>query len=202
MAILSTSTEAIGREGWAALKRTGWRWLWRCALPFVLGGALLASTQTQEMDEYKVKALFLYNFAKFVEWPDDVFPSPTAPITLCVLGVDPFGTMIDEAVSHRFVGRRPLVVRRTSDMRNAAGCQILFVSASERGRVEAILNSVKGTGVLTVGETANFITAGGAIRFLLVDGSKVRFEINPHEAARQHLRISPNVLNLAKIVMR
>ena len=206
MAILNPCRNVDWRNRCVRAGRASWNRLCRQTVRLgallLLGGILSARTAAQSMDEYKVKALFLYNFAKFVEWPDEVFRGPTDSITLCVLGVDPFGAALDDAVNFRFVGRRPLVVRRISEPRRVAGCQVLFVSSSERNRLEAIFDAVRNASVLTIGESSNFISAGGAIRFLLVEGNKVRFEINPQEAISQRLRISPNVLNLAKIVRK
>ena len=206
MPIVNSSQSVDWRVWCVHASKTSWTRLGRKTVQIgallLLGGILAGRTDAQSMDEYKVKALFLYNFAKFVDWPDDVFRGPTDPITLCVLGVDPFGPALEDAVNFRFVGRRPLVVRRLSQSKHATGCQILFVSSSERHRLDAIFDAVKSASVLTIGESPNFIWSGGAIRFLLVEGNRVRFEINPQEAISQRLRISPNVLNLAKIVKK
>jgi hypothetical protein len=153
------------------------------------------------MEEYKVKALFLYNFAKFVDWPNSTFLSAVDPLSFCVIGTDPFGSALDDALGQHTIGGRPLTVRRISDPRQANTCRILFISSTERKHQLHILDSVRSCAVLTVGENEDFTSAGGVIRFVLETG-RLRFEINQEAASAQHLKISAKLLNLAKSVKK
>jgi len=160
-----------------------------------------AEQPPQMLDEYQVKAAFLYNFAKFVEWPPQVFSSAAEPISICVLGPDPFGATLRETVSGKDVSGRPFLVRPLQDVRQVAGCRILFVSSSERGVLSSILAGTKTTGVLTVGETESFLRQGGIINFK-IDGGKVRFAINLDAAQQAGIRVSSKLLSLAETVRK
>jgi len=157
-------------------------------------GSLKAS-QPETVDEYRVKAVFLYNFAKFVEWP-----SYLGSDTICigVLGDDPFGDLLNQIVDGKTVNGRGFVIRHLK-LEQARQCQIVFVSASEKRNLRSILASLKGAGVLTVGETSGFAEMGGVINFQIVE-SKVRFEVNISAADLAHIKLSSKLLSLAKIV--
>ena len=152
-------------------------------------------------DEYQVKAAFLFNFAKFVEWPADTFKAGDDPITICVWGQDPFGGALEEVVRNKTVAGRPFVVHPISNTPQAAKCQIVFVTSSERKRVRSILDDLKGRGILTVGEAEDFTANGGVINFKLKD-ARVRIEIDTGAAERAKLRISSKLLSLAEIVRK
>jgi hypothetical protein len=172
--------------------------LLHCALVFACLST--ADAQALAVDEYQVKAAFLYNFAKFVEWPAEAFKNAQDPITICVLGRDPFAGALDKAVSGKLVDGRPFVVRLQPDAVPVAGCQMAFVSASER-KFHAIVSDLKMRGTLTVGEIEGFAEDGGMINFRLEEG-RVRIDINPGAAQQQHLRISSKLLSLARIVKK
>jgi YfiR/HmsC-like len=157
--------------------------------------ALLAA---QTASEYDVKAAFLYNFTKFVDWPPDAFPD-SGSLKICVLGDDPFGGSL-RTVAGELVGNRKLTVTRTESLARPAGCQVLFISRSEQDHVRQILAAVKGSPVLTVGDTKGFADDGVIINFVL-EGSKVRFEINTDSAEQAHLKISSKLLQLAKRIV-
>jgi YfiR/HmsC-like len=148
--------------------------------------------------EYEVKAAYLYNFAKFVEWPAGAFDKPQTPYSICVLGTDPFGELLDIAAAESVQGRR-MTVRRLSDVKGIAGCHILYVAASERRKLPAVLESLGKFPTLTVGEDDDFVRAGGCMRFFLL-GDKVRFEINVQATERAHLKVSAKLLSLARVV--
>lgn len=148
--------------------------------------------------EYDVKAAFLYNFAKFVEWPPDTFKEPTAPFTVCVLGDDPFGEALEKEFSDKTVQDRPIVFEPL-DHHAPGACQVLFISASERKRVDAILQDLKGPPILTVSDIQRFVKHGGIIGFTLED-DRVRFEVNLAAAEQAGLKISSQLLKLAKNV--
>jgi YfiR/HmsC-like len=155
-----------------------------------------------ESSEYLIKAGFIYNFAKFVEWPANAFAQPDSPIVIGVLGTDPFGNTIDRIVEDKKVGTRGFVVRRykwSKELKEVKECKILFVSASEHAHIDEIVESVKGLPILTVGETPGFAERGGVIRFTL-EGNRVRFEVNVEAAHQAELNISSRLLTLAKII--
>ena len=149
--------------------------------------------------EYQVKAAFLYNFAKFVEWPADMFEGDGEALVLCVAGDDPFGGSLDGVVRGETLNGRRLVVHRTRDLSEIQECHVVFVPRSERSRQERILDSVRHRGVLTVGETDGFLTGGGIIRFVL-DQNKVRFDVNLEAAESSGLKLSSKLLRLARMV--
>jgi hypothetical protein len=170
----------------------------------LLGAAALrlcAQSTGPGFDEYQVKAAFLYNFAKFAEWPAGTFANPTDPIGICIVGQNPFGATLENMVQARKVGDRAFVVRRFPDTPPAGQCQILFIGASEWRRTRALLDAVKSPGVLTVGETDDFIALGGIIGFRL-DGPRVRLQINLQAAERARIKISSKLLSLAEIAKK
>ena len=150
--------------------------------------------QAPAPSEYQVKAAFLYNFVKFVEWPSSA-ESQAGPIALCVIGKDPFRGELHRAVDGKAVNGRPLIVRQTSDASATQSCQVLFVSLSEEGRAAGIIAAVAGWSVLTVSDIDWFSERGGMINFIM-QGQRVRFQINPDAAARAGLRISSKLLHL------
>jgi hypothetical protein len=173
------------------------------ALRFTIGvflaGWLAAGACGQVVEEYQVKAAFLYNFARFVDWPAQSFKAAGDPITICVVGENPFGGALDEATDRKTVAGRGFAIRQTAAIGPDCDCQILFISASERRRFRSILDSLKPVGILTVGEIQGFAAEGGVVNFKL-EGGKVRFEINIEAAERQQLHISSKLLSLAQIV--
>lgn len=159
----------------------------------------LASGENTTSREYQIKAAFLYNFAKFVEWPAHAFKEARPTMTLCVLGDDPFGTTLDQTVDGKTVAGKKMVVARFEGLQNLAACHLLFISSSERNRLAKTLDAVTGSNVLTIGDTERFAQQGVMINFY-VEENKVRFEINQHAAELAGLKISSKLLNLATIV--
>jgi hypothetical protein len=151
--------------------------------------------ESQPVDEYQVKAAFLLNFAKFVEWPATTFKTPGNPISICVLGTNPFGRSLEEAASGKSMDGRKFAVRQIGEMGQASGCQILFVPSQQKKGVQ----EASPPGVLIVGESEGFASCGGIIGFKL-DSGRVRLEINVEAAERRNLRISSKLLSLAQIV--
>jgi len=160
-------------------------------------GVLLTPARAESFNENEVKAAFLYNFARFVDWPADTFRSPRDPIRICILGEDPFGSTLRDLLSGKSLAGRSFAVSDISDT-DASGCQILFVAASERKRLKSILG-LKHPGTLTVGETEGFCAEGGVVNFK-VEAGRVNFEINVDAVAQANLRVSAKVLSLAQIV--
>jgi hypothetical protein len=162
-------------------------------VPYTAGSA-----QTLAPSEYHLKAVFLFNFAKFVEWPADGAVNNTGPIVIGVLGDDPFGEDLDRVIMGKTVNNRPLATRRYRSIQDVEGCHILFVSESEKKNLPVIFKQTRNSGILTVGDTENFTQQGGMINFVLED-NKVRFEINVAAALQENLKISSQLLKLARI---
>ncbi|MBI5468976.1 MAG: YfiR family protein [Deltaproteobacteria bacterium] len=162
--------------------------------------ALLASSPAcAQTPEYDVKAAFLYNFARFVEWPENSFPDQNSPIVLCIIGDDSFGDAL-EPIMEKGVAGRKLVIRRSSGVENVKGCHMAFISVSEKGRLPEMLNAFKDSSILTVSDIERFARRGGMIGFITI-GNKIRFEINTDAAGLSNLRISSKLLRLATDVL-
>ncbi len=151
-----------------------------------------------ELDEYRVKAAFIFNFAKFIEWPKEAFLDSSAPIVLSILGEDPFGAKI-KVLENKPVVERTFAVRNIQRVEDAHGGQMLFICVSEKGRLDQILRALKGSSILTISEIPNFTRLGGMIGFT-TSGDKIRFEINLAIARASKLDISSKLLKLAEIV--
>jgi hypothetical protein len=149
------------------------------------------------VDEYQVKAAFVVNFASFVEWPAAAFRGPQDAFTICVLGRDPFGHWLESLVQGKVVDGRAFAVRHVNDVPQVSGCQILFLCASERLRFRSILTDLKGSSVLPVGDTSDFIAEGGVIGMRLDEG-RIRIQIHAQGAKERNLRISAHLLSLAE----
>jgi hypothetical protein len=152
----------------------------------------------EALSEYQVKAAYLFNFLKFVEYPSESFADPLAPIVIGVVGDDPFGDALPQVVIGKTVQGRDLVIHVYRPSEDFRGAHILFISASERKRLPMILSSLRGSSVLTVADTAGFLDAGGMIQFLNENG-RVRFAINVNETGRARLKISSKLLSLARV---
>lgn len=166
----------------------------------VLAASLAGATgiAAQSSGEYDVKAAYLYNFAKFVEWPSEAFPSPDTPFAICVLGQDPFGRGLDDIIHGERVEGRPLVVRRLKGWDDAELCHILFVSTSVQEDFDQLLGGHTFRRTLTIGDVPRFLTAGGHISFFL-EGSSVRFAIDRDNVARTDLKISSKLMRVARL---
>jgi hypothetical protein len=171
---------------------------------FWFPGLLLAlcalALRGQEVSrEYQLKAIFLYRFAQFVDWPETAFPSPNSPLIIGVLGPDPFGGYLEAAVRNERIRKRRLSVQHFQRSQDARHCQILFISASESERLEKIQAELAGRSILTVGETEGFALRGGMIQFI-TERNRIRFLINLKAAKAEHLQISSKLLELAEVV--
>jgi len=151
--------------------------------------------------EYQLKAIFLFNFTQFVDWPPDTFADPNSPLTICVLGEDPFGVVLDDAVRGEMVNGRPLIVQHYRSAAEIKNCQILFLSSSEAQHMAQTLENLKGRSILTVSDADGFVRSGGIIRMATV-AHKVRLHINLDAAQAAKLTISSKLLRPAEIVNR
>lgn len=149
--------------------------------------------------EYQVKAAFLFNFAQFVDWPPSAFAEDDAPLAICVLGDDPFGSYLDEIVRGEQVNFRRLTILRFRSPAEIKGCQVLFISRSESTKLDKDLASAKGMDALTVSDVDDFAARGGIIQ-LSTESGKIRLKINVNVAKASSLVISSKLLRSAEIV--
>jgi hypothetical protein len=168
------------------------------SLVLLAAAALQVRAQGPVFEEYRVKAAFLFNFAKFIAWPPDAFTGADEPIGICVFGQNPFGSVLEETVQGKVVANRTFVVRQISNAQQASTCHIVFLSASEVKHSLVFLEELRGKQVLTVMESDGVNSNGGVISLSLKDG-RVRIEIDPAAADRAKLRISSKLLKLAEI---
>jgi hypothetical protein len=164
----------------------------------LISGGAPSFARGEQAPEYAVKAAFLYNFAKFVEWPADAFTGPASPIVLFVYGVDPFGDAL-KSLKGKTANGRPIVVRYAANLGELERCHLLFVSASSMALLPKILQATKSWSVLTVGDVDGFARDGGTIN-LVNEEQRIGIEINMEAAQRSRLIISSKLLALAKIV--
>ena len=195
-----------------------------CIFPFLACTLLMGQAVGQEYiedapsKEYQIKAAFLYNFIKFVDWPKEKMADSNEPIIIGIIGKDPFGDAF-EPIKDKPVKDRKVVIKRfkgfkelkKSDDKNKSElnrqiqvirtCHMLYICSSEKKRLTEIINFVKNYPVLTVGDIKDFLEAGGIINFL-IEQKRVRFEINVAAAKRARLKIRSQLLRLAKRVIR
>lgn len=164
-----------------------------------LAGATPTGAQATPSVEYQVKAAFLLNFAKFIEWPTNVFQNEKTPLTVCVFRYDPLGSALDEVIRGKSINGREVMARRINELPDLNSCQLVFVSEREEKHLPEILNSLKGASVLVVGEGEDFAERGGGIQFYL-EGNRVRFAVNVDALQRGRLSVSSKLLALARIV--
>lgn len=158
----------------------------------------LTPAQSPPDKEYQLKAVFLFNFAQFVEWPGDAFPESDSSLVIGVLGEDPFGTYLDEAVRGETVNGHPLTVQRYRRVDEITTCHILFIGRPHDD-LEQVLAALKGRKILTVGDADRFASRGGMIRFV-TEHNRIRLRINLEAARAEELIISSKLLRPAQIV--
>jgi hypothetical protein len=168
------------------------------ALSLVLS-LLVSAPSLPAPSEYQVKAVFLFNFARFVDWPAVTFASSGSPFALCVYGDDPFGEDLDTVVRGEKIAGRPLVVRRLHEVQEVQGCQIIYVARSADRELESVISELDRRATLTVSDLAGAARRGAMIRMLTVNG-KIRLRINLDAVRAAHLTLSSNLLRAAEVV--
>jgi ribosome-associated protein YbcJ (S4-like RNA binding protein) len=148
--------------------------------------------------EYELKAAFLLNFVQFIDWPDSAFADKDAPICIGVLGDDPFGATLDNVLAGETAHNRKLIAKHSKNLDDLKSCQMLFICNSERANVAEVLAKLDNQPVVTVADMDGFIDSGGSINFFL-ENNKIRFEINPDAASRRGIKISSQLLRLARV---
>jgi len=149
--------------------------------------------------EYIVKAGFIYNFTKFIQWPEKAFPHKKSEFLIGVLGSDPFRDILDTLAARKKVKGRKLVIRRFSSLDEIETCHVLFVSSSEKDHLEEILSGLSGSPVLIVGDTPGFAKWGVGINFY-IQKNKVRIEFNKEALEKSGLKVSSQLLNVGRII--
>jgi hypothetical protein len=157
--------------------------------------------QTSPSSEYHAKAHFLSKFPIFIEWPTNALPTGNAPFRICIFGDFPFGTSLTENTRGIAIHEKPIEIRWIHRQLELKSCQILFVSRSEQKRYREVLEAVRGQGVLTVGETPEFLDAGGIVSFTMQQ-EMLQFDVNLYEASKARLKISSQMLSLARRIVR
>lgn len=153
----------------------------------------------QAPTEYQVKAAYLFNFLKFVEWPDEPSANPHHPWVIGIVGQNPFGNELAQLVAGKVVEGRELQVKEFQPSEDLRACNILFIGSSEKKRLGAILASLNGGSVLTVADMANFTESGGMIQLVMEDG-RVRLVIDVGVTSKARLKVSSKLLSLARVV--
>lgn len=157
------------------------------------------SVAAESFREYDLKAVFLFNFAQFVEWPATAFPEATTPFVIGILGDDPFGGVLDATVANETLNGRRFVIRRFRQAEDIDTCHILFVSRSEAGRLAEIMPTLAGRTILTVSDSDDFARAGGMIA-LVTANNRIRLQVNMEAAMDGMLVFSSKLLRPAEIV--
>jgi hypothetical protein len=168
----------------------------RLALIFAVCGCFgsRALAQQPKAEEYQVKAVYLFNFGRFIEWPASAKTGDT--FAICVLGRDPFGATLDATLARETIDNVKVTAKRIASARDATGCRILFIGSSESVRIKEILFSLEKSGVLTVSDMPSFVNSGGMIQFVLKE-NKVRFAVNLTAAEKAGLTLSSQLLKVA-----
>jgi len=167
----------------------------------MLLGSPSVCAQRPKATDYQVKAAYLYNFGRFVEWPSEAAATKANAFTVCILGQDPFGAHLDTILAGETIGGRHVVAKRISSPQESVRCQILFVGSTEGNRLGNIIDILDKEAVLTVSDMAEFSQRGGMIQFV-PEGNRVRFEVNLAATQRAHLTLSSELLKVATSVRR
>ena len=155
---------------------------------------------TSRVRPAEVEAAYLFNFAKYVEWPAGAFLNKQAPLLIGVLGRDPFGPLLEQTVADRTIDSRKVLVRRSNDPRELRDCHLLFIGSSERDRLPAVFHQLRGSWALTVGEMPRFLDNGMVV--FVLDNGVVRFDVSLENVKRGRLNLSARMLASARNVLR
>ena len=189
-------------EGRAHRSSHGFRpWLLAVAVAWVLVAVPCLRAQSSKPTDYDVKAAYLYNFGHFVEWPANVASAQNDSFTVCVLGQDPFGQVLDGALAGETIAGKRVAAKRISNLQESANCQILFLTSGEEARLNTIIKALNKQAVLTVSDMPQFSQRGGMIQFVL-EGKRVRFEVNLAAVQHAGLTLSSELLKVATTVRR
>lgn len=171
------------------------------SLVSLMCAAPLAHSQQPKPGEFQVKAAYLYNFGRFVAWPDQNSPDAAGAFEICVLGADPFGPTLDSTLASASIGGKSVTAKRIAKPQDIDSCRILFISTSEERHLKDVLSALDNTSVLTVSDIPRFSERGGMIGFVL-DGDRVRFDVNLSSAQSARLTLSSELLKVATNVRK
>jgi YfiR/HmsC-like len=179
---------------------------YRRLLLFLVASCLLIAVpglwaQYAKPTDYQVKAAYLYNFGRFVQWPAMASPAKGDSFNICVLGQDPFGSTLDSTLAGQKIAGKRVAARRISSPQDSGNCQILFLSSSEDARLSEIMKALDKSAVLTVSDMPQFSRRGGMIQFV-AEGDRIRFEVNLAAAQNAGLSLSSELLQVAASVRR
>jgi len=156
-------------------------------------------SEATAQSEDQIKAAFLFNFARYVEWPVEAFAGPEDAVKICMVGAASFAGVVSKTVSGKSVENRPVAVDTLAGLSELSGCHILYVGAGIGFDPGEVASRAAGASVFTVADHEGFASRGGIANFIRAD-NKVRFEINPSAAKKAGLKISSRLLRLAKVV--
>jgi hypothetical protein len=161
--------------------------------------ALIRDADETALQEYQLKAGYLYNFTRFVEWPTNAFSRDAAPFSVCIFGEDPFGDLVERTMSQKRVGERRLAITRLRANDDPRGCHLLFFSESHLWQFAKVQAQIGQESVLTVGEGRDFTKRGGVVG-MVMDEDRIQLEINVVAAGRARLRISSKLLSIVRVI--
>jgi hypothetical protein len=173
---------------------------WLCMLLLALSGPA-ARPQEAQLTEADLKAAFLYNFAKFVDWPDEAFATETAPIAVGIYGDDEFVATLRTLLDKKKAHGRGFTVRKVANTQEAHNCQILFFREPDTRKLSQVIDAIRRRPILTVGESDEFLDLGGMLN-LFFENKQLRFEVNPAPADTAKLNVSSQLMRLAKRVRK
>lgn len=182
---------------WSTFRRVHWRF-WMAVFAVVF--CFISTSAQQAISDQAVKAAYLYNFAKFVEWPAAVFSSSTSPIRLCLFRGDPLESDLKNVVQGKSIAGHPVTVISVRAQEEYRACHVLFLGPAQGRESKEILAGVHGTSVLTVGDTEQFAQDGGMIQFVL-NQDRVQFRVNHRAAGQAQLNVSSRLLRVAAVVI-
>jgi len=159
--------------------------------------ALYAQEETPK--DYSVKAVYLYNLTQFVEWPPKAFQNARTPLVVGILGEDPFGRHLEEAIEGEENNGRSLVIRKFTTEEKIENCHVLFINLPEASHTDKVLENLEGRSILTVSDHAGFLEAGGMVQLVQAD-DRIHFQINPDAASEADLKISSKLLRVAEVI--
>jgi hypothetical protein len=158
----------------------------------------LLIAQSAVPSESKIKAVFLYNFTRFIDWPGNAFTSTDNTFKIGIVGTDPFGDYLEEAVRNESVSGKPIVIERFRNVKDIKDCQILYINSKDHKEIRNIIETVKQKKILTVCANPEFMKWGGMIR-IYSDDNKIRMQINDAAARNEDIKISAKRLTVAEV---
>jgi hypothetical protein len=149
--------------------------------------------------EYQIKAKYLYNFARFVDWPEESFQSPDSPFVIGIIGNDPYGIDLEKTIEGKQIKNRKFIIKHYQNLENLSSCHILFIGIDNKAGRSQIFNKIKKQGILTVGDDDSFAKDGGMINFI-IKKERIRFQINREAVNQSPLKMSTTLLKMAVII--